>query len=263
MIFPVLGPVRMTSGFNAIRSDHRHTGMDIIAPKMAAIVAPISGTLGMKRESFWIWDDDGWGVLGTHLNDDDLGRKDHRGSLDVMFAPDLVPGQRVQAGRLIGYVGMSGDATGPHLHFELYAPSRMSAGGKTRGLLRDPAPSLHMAQRLKAPRPVLAAPDQRPRKGQLRLQGCVRRVTPASGTKPASLTLLLTAKQDAKGKATAIAKVRYLKVRVTKAVAEEVGGLDALAEAPRNMPIGVYVDGATPPDGALAERITTAPYRLR
>lgn len=82
MIFPVLGPVRMTSGFNDHRGTHRHTGMDIVAPKMAPIVAPFSGILGMKPNSFWIWGDDGWGVLGTHLNDDTPGTRDNRGARD-------------------------------------------------------------------------------------------------------------------------------------------------------------------------------------
>lgn len=258
MIFPVLGPVRMTSGFNVNRGSHRHTGMDIVAPKMAPIVAPISGTLGLKRETFWIWNDAGWGILGTHLNDDDLGRSDHRGTRDVMFAPDLVPGQHVEAGRLIGYVGMSGDATGPHLHFELYAPGGMHRGGKTRGLLRDPAPSLHMAQRIKAPRPVLPDAHARPEKGQIRLQGCVRKVVPPSDGKLGSLTLLLTAKQSSTGRATAISRVRYLRVRASDAVVRLVGGWDALADVDRNQTLGVVLDASVPPDGATVERIVPA-----
>ncbi len=261
MIFPVIGRVKMRSGYNEPRTTHRHPGMDIVAPKMTPIVAPFSGILGMKRESFWIWADDGWGFLGTHLNDDNIGRNDDRGTRDVMFAPDLMPGQRVEAGRLIGYVGDSGNATGPHLHMELFAPG--GRVGNTRGKLRDPEPSLHMAQRLSAPRVFLPASDQRPMKGEQRLQGCVRKVVPGSEGTPGTVTLLLTAKQDAAGRASAVARVRYLRVRISDSVIEGIGGWDALERIPANIAIGVYVPEGTRPDGSLVRRMTTAPYALR
>jgi len=34
------------------------------------------------------------------------------------FAADLQKGQRVEQGELVGYVGMTGLTTGPHLHYE-------------------------------------------------------------------------------------------------------------------------------------------------
>ncbi len=105
MIFPVVGVGRWNLSYNSVRDGYRHTGVDIRAPKMTPIVASFAGTLGMKRESFWIVGDDGWSVLGTHLNDDNPGKRDGKGSRDLMFAPDLVPGQKVRAGQLIGYVG--------------------------------------------------------------------------------------------------------------------------------------------------------------
>jgi murein DD-endopeptidase MepM/ murein hydrolase activator NlpD len=40
------------------------------------------------------------------------------------FAPGLRPGQLVRQGDLIGHVGSSGRATGPHLHYELLVGGR-------------------------------------------------------------------------------------------------------------------------------------------
>lgn len=49
----------------------------------------------------------------------------HRGSVSTLyahldaFAPGLQAGMRVRQGELIGYVGMTGWTTGPHLHYEI------------------------------------------------------------------------------------------------------------------------------------------------
>lgn len=155
MIFPVLGGADWRDSYGDLRGAHRHTGQDLRAPKMTPIVAPFSGRIGVKKHSFWIYGDNGWRCLGTHLNDDTPGSNDGRNNWDFMFAANIQHGGKVIAGQLIGWVGNSGDATGPHLHFELHGPKG----------IRNPALSLKMAQHIRYPRPNLP-PFERPDSGE-------------------------------------------------------------------------------------------------
>lgn len=156
MIFPVLGKVTFRQSYNENRGKHRHTGVDIQAPKMTPIVAPFSGVIGVKNYSFWITGDNGWRVLGTHLNDDTPGTTDGSSKWDYMFAGNIYHGAKVKAGQLIGYVGDSTDATGPHLHFELHGPKG----------IRDPFYSLKTSQVITSPRPNIPWPRRKPRKDE-------------------------------------------------------------------------------------------------
>jgi murein DD-endopeptidase MepM/ murein hydrolase activator NlpD len=56
----------------------------------------------------------------------------------MVSRPIVGIGQLVAAGQPIGYVGMSGDATGPHCHFEVHVNGDGSAAGAI-----DPVPFMN------------------------------------------------------------------------------------------------------------------------
>lgn len=248
LVFPVLGKPRWGNSYNENRGAFRHTGIDILAPKMTPIVAPFGGVLGMKKESFWIYNDNGWITLGTHLNDDNLGTHDHRGSRDLMFAPNLVPGQRVYAGQFIGYVGESGDATAPHLHFEIYAPGP----GPTMGRVRNPYSSLKAAKILSAP--VVIPPAEHPAANEIRFDGCVRKVDLSRRL----ITLILVDKELPSGETFATARVRYLRVELPNALVNSCGGWGTFASLPPSTLVGVFLANTPKVDDAVARRIVIA-----
>ena len=205
MIFPVLGSHRMRNGYNEDRGSHRHTGIDINARKMTPVVAPFNGVVGFKVNTVWVYGDTGIFILGTHLNNDTPGTNDNTAQPDYMFAPNLRKGDRVIAGQHLGYIGDSGDATGPHLHFELF--------GKDQ-IITSPWKSLKQAQRLVAARP--AAQLENPAPGSIAVAGCVRKVDTATKT----VTLLLTATRKHNKYATAVTFPRWMKLKFTSGVEE-------------------------------------------
>jgi murein DD-endopeptidase MepM/ murein hydrolase activator NlpD len=170
MIFPVIGRVQWRDTYNQRRGSYRHTGQDLRAPKMTPIVAPFAGVLGFKEFSFWIVGDNGWRCLATHLNNDTPGTSDDSGGWDTMFAANLRRGQRVVAGQLIGWIGDSGNATGPHLHFEIHGPNG----------IRNPLASLKNAQVIRRARLPLEDPDDVPSPGQQRWDICWRAIDRSS-----------------------------------------------------------------------------------
>ena len=186
IIFPLIGAGSYNDDYNSQRRGFRHTGIDIRAPKMTPIVSPIRGTFGYKVHTFWVYGDYGWKVLGTHLNDDTPGTNDGKNNFDFMFAPNLRFGDRVEAGQLLGYVGNSGDATGPHLHFEMHSPNG----------IRDPFPSLKSSVRTQMPIRVMRNLDDRPDKGQERYEICKRNWVHMTG----SFYGILTGKQYDNGR---------------------------------------------------------------
>ena len=99
--------------FQGVLFEHFHDAVDIAAPLGTAVTAPASGRVvyvGHLADGAMVvvlQHDDGFASLSAHLDD--------------AFAPPPVhAGDRVARGDVIGYVGMTGMTTGPHLHFAVH-----------------------------------------------------------------------------------------------------------------------------------------------
>lgn len=119
LAWPLLGLRGDTFG---PRRDRFHTGVDVAAAAGKKVAAA-----GAGRVAYAGWLPGGWGYEVT---------VDHGSGLRSMYAHlsrvDVAVGDRVAAGDQVGLVGASGDATGPHLHFEL----------RLRGAAIDPLTAL-------------------------------------------------------------------------------------------------------------------------
>jgi murein DD-endopeptidase MepM/ murein hydrolase activator NlpD len=132
---------RITSRFSRRRLhpvDHvykAHLGVDYGAPAGSAVVAVAAGTVVSASYS---------GASGNmvHLR--------HTGGFETYylhlssFAPGIHPGTHVSQGQLVGRVGMTGSATGPHLDYRL----------KRNGVFVNPV-SFHARQAPGAPIPAV------------------------------------------------------------------------------------------------------------
>jgi len=116
-LWPVLG--RVSSPFGDFRMNlysggtRPHMGVDIAAPIGTPVIAPADGVVTFAaRESEYgllVSIDHGYGytTLFGHLSE-----------------VSVKPGERVRAGQTLGAVGISGAATGPHLHYEVRIKGR-------------------------------------------------------------------------------------------------------------------------------------------
>jgi hypothetical protein len=104
------------------RGDRFHAGIDLIASQGTPVQAAASG-----RVVFAGFASGGWGRLVVVL---------HSGGVRTLYAHlskiDVRLGAMVATGTRVGLVGSSGDATGPHLHFEV----------RVRGAAVDPTVAL-------------------------------------------------------------------------------------------------------------------------
>lgn len=114
MVWPAAG--RISGEFGAQRiyrgePGAYHSGVDLAAPKGADILAPADGTVTLAAsdapftlEGHLLILDHGMGLASAFLHCSDLVVRE---------------GDTVKQGQLLGHVGMSGRATGPHLHWAL------------------------------------------------------------------------------------------------------------------------------------------------
>jgi murein DD-endopeptidase MepM/ murein hydrolase activator NlpD len=132
-VFPLVGTYSFggpDARFGAQRNGHIHQGQDVIAASGTPIVAPIAGSV------LWTGDQPSGAGIYVVLHGGD-GR-------DYVFMHILAGtlrvamGDAVRAGEQLAEVGATGDAQGPHLHFEIW----VDGWGTTTGRPIDPLPQL-------------------------------------------------------------------------------------------------------------------------
>ena len=114
---PVAGTITSPQGYRTdpiTGETSYHSGTDIAVPEAAPILAAADGTVTVANAL------DSWGgSYGYYV------KLDHGGGLTTLYAHCssicVTTGQQVKAGEVIAYVGQTGRATGPHLHFEVHS----------------------------------------------------------------------------------------------------------------------------------------------
>ncbi|TNF48388.1 peptidase M23 [bacterium] len=112
---------RISSGFSRRRLHPvtgkvvPHMGVDYVAPIGTPVRAIGDGKIVMKKK-----DRVNGRIIKLRHNSTYSSAYAHMNS----FASGMAPGVRVKQGQIIGYVGKSGRATGPHLHFAMYRNGR-------------------------------------------------------------------------------------------------------------------------------------------
>jgi peptidoglycan LD-endopeptidase LytH len=113
LMVPVEGvpPSGVSDSFNEARSDGRtHRASDILAPMGTRVVAAESGTIMRLSQN----------ALGgtTIYMTDESGRFIFYYAHLEKYADGITANEHVLQGDLLGYVGMTGNAPVPHLHFQ-------------------------------------------------------------------------------------------------------------------------------------------------
>ncbi len=114
--FPLAGPFTYGGAdarFGVGRPGHTHQGQDLPAAEGTPIVAPRGGVIETVQYQA--------GGAGNYVVLDGEGETRDYVFMHLKTGSTVVKqGQRVRTGQLIGQVGATGDASGPHLHFEVW-----------------------------------------------------------------------------------------------------------------------------------------------
>jgi Peptidase family M23 len=141
-VFPVAG-VHNFGGpenrFGAARSGHVHQGQDVLTAEGTPVLAPLAGTI--LTTSYQAGGAGYYAVEHTPIGFDFMFAHCQAGTLVVST------GQNVAAGGNLCHAGQTGDATTPHLHFEMWVGGWQAAGGYPI----DPLPYLEAWERSPPP----------------------------------------------------------------------------------------------------------------
>jgi murein DD-endopeptidase MepM/ murein hydrolase activator NlpD len=108
-----LGSAALTSRFGGryhpiLGGWRQHSGVDLAAATGTPVTAPSPGVVVAAQ-----W----WGGYGLFVAvDHGKGVQTRYGHLSQLA---VYPGQQVTIGQVLGYVGSTGNSTGPHLHYEM------------------------------------------------------------------------------------------------------------------------------------------------
>jgi hypothetical protein len=113
-VFPVAGPHNFggpEARFGAPRGNHTHQGQDVLTGEGTPVLAPLTGTIESTSNQP--------GGAGYYV-------VEHTAAFDFMFAHCMAASfavaaaQTVTAGQMLCRAGQTGDASAPHLHFEMW-----------------------------------------------------------------------------------------------------------------------------------------------
>jgi len=113
-VMPVEGRISTEFGMQRYvngRLSYRHRGIDIAAPEGTPVLAAADGVVSLADDSFLLHGqtvvvDHGHGVSTLYIHMSEIA---------------VEQGETVKQGQTVGRVGATGVATGPHLHFAVYA----------------------------------------------------------------------------------------------------------------------------------------------
>ena len=128
-IFPVRGPHEYGDGIGAPRSGHTHQGVDLFAACGTKMVAARGGRVQYAGYH---------GAAGNYIVIDGKSSGIDFAYMHLVSPAQFREGQMVRTGQKIGEVGESGNASGCHLHYEMWGPPGWYEGGS----FLDPMPAL-------------------------------------------------------------------------------------------------------------------------